>query len=189
MIRRCCNPWRKDFERYGGRGITVCEAWRHSFAAFLADMGPRPSPEYSIERRQNDGPYSPENCYWGTRKEQCRNRRSSTVLTLNGVGRTLAEWVELTGIHHSTISMRIRCGWSVEKALTTPADGSARLHPVVTDPTTQQAILAAYAVGESVSGLARRYGVNHAVLTKFFRRNHVHIRSPLEQRRLQKPNA
>lgn len=74
---RCLNPRSKLFPDYGGRGITVCERWRSSFAAFLSDMGPRTSPEHSIDRKDNSGHYGPGNCRWATYEEQNRNRRRS----------------------------------------------------------------------------------------------------------------
>lgn len=74
MIDRCVNPNNKRYARYGGRGITVCERWRHDFSAFAADIGPRPDKSLSIDRINNDGHYEPGNVRWATRSEQSKNR-------------------------------------------------------------------------------------------------------------------
>jgi hypothetical protein len=78
MIERCENPNVENFHLYGGRGIKVCERWRHSFPNFLADMGERPSPNHSVDRYPNlDGNYEKDNCRWATQRQQTLNRRKS----------------------------------------------------------------------------------------------------------------
>ena len=119
MIARCTNPRHVGYARYGGRGISVCDRWRNSFEAFLADMGDCGS--LQIDRIKNNGNYEPNNCRWVTASENNRNRNSNRVIAYNGVSKTLVEWVEQTKLARDTIAVRIdRLGWSIERALTTP---------------------------------------------------------------------
>lgn len=118
--KRCLSPGCPEYPNYGGRGITMCERWQESFANFLADMGPKPSPEHSIDRRDNNGPYTPENCRWATKKAQSRNTRSNRLVEFRGERLSMAEWAERTGINRGTLDARLRKGWSLEAAFTTP---------------------------------------------------------------------
>ncbi len=125
MRQRCNNPNSPDYPRYGGRGITICERWSASFSNFVADMGPRLSRAFQIERRDNDLGYSPENCRWATRKEQQRNRRNTRFIEFNGERLSVPEWSERTGIERHTLYLRIRRGWTPQQTLTIPADSFA----------------------------------------------------------------
>lgn len=120
MRLRCTNPQHAAWADYGGRGITVCERWLTSPAAFLADMGPKPSPAHELDRIDNDGGYHPGNCRWVLRKQNDRNRRSNRHLEHQGERRTIAEWSERSGVPVDTLSYRLKAGWSVSAALTTP---------------------------------------------------------------------
>ena len=117
MILRCTNPNHESYADYGGRGITICERWRHSFQAFLADMGEKPDRESQIDRIDNAGDYEPGNRRWASPKEQSNNRRSNVLIELHGQTRTLAQWAEATRIGANSIARRLRSGWPVELAL------------------------------------------------------------------------
>jgi hypothetical protein len=107
VIGRCEDERSKSYKNYGARGIRVCDRWRASYEAFLADMGRRPSASHSIERNDNDGPYSPENCRWATKMEQSQNRRGNYTLTLDGETVCLAEACRRLGLQYKTIHNRI----------------------------------------------------------------------------------
>lgn len=107
---RCYNPNVKSFEHYGGRGIIVCAEWRGDFNRFLSDMGSRP-PGMTIERLDNDGPYSAGNCVWATRTEQAANKRGVRRVTFRGVDMTLSAAIRASGMRPRTIYRRIWRGW------------------------------------------------------------------------------
>lgn len=119
MKKRCNQTGRKDSANYIERGITVCERWQ-KFENFFADMGPKPSPKHSLDRQDNDGNYCPENCRWATKKEQCRNTRRNRWLTFEGKTHCLLDWAILKNMPRGALTIRLKRGWSVEKALTYP---------------------------------------------------------------------
>lgn len=120
MIARCSNPKSKGFARYGGAGVTVCDRWATSFAAFIADMGPRPT-GHSIDRIDNAKGYEPSNCRWATTTEQVRNR--ALTFMVDWVGRTLplAAACEEAELPYHSVWQRInRLGWTVSRSLSEP---------------------------------------------------------------------
>ncbi len=119
MRRRCMKPKDKNFHSYGGRGITVCERWQ-KFEHFFTDMGEKPTPKHSIDRIDNEGPYSPDNCRWATQQEQCQNRRGNLYLTYEDRRQTITEWARESGLKIGTLFWRIHRGWSIERSLKTP---------------------------------------------------------------------
>jgi len=118
MHKRCGNPSSPDFPNYGGRGISVCDAWSN-FEAFLLDMQKRPTITHSIERVDGNKDYSPSNCVWATPKQQANNRSNVRFFTLHGRTETLSGWSTITGIKHSTLYYRlVTAKWEVLRALT-----------------------------------------------------------------------
>lgn len=120
MLDRCENPASPSFPNYGGRGIKVCERW-HDLANFISDLPDGFKLGMEIDRIDNDGDYCPENIRWSTRKANTCNRRSTRLITHNGITRTSSEWSLLLGGAHNLVSERIDdFGWSEERAVTTP---------------------------------------------------------------------
>lgn len=125
MIHRCTNPEYPSYPNYGGRGITVCQEWIEDVRRFVADLGHPPGPEYSLERLDNNGPYAPHNCVWATATEQTRNRRTTRLLTHEGVTKTVQEWAKCSGLKYTTLLRRIDdWGWTVDRALQTTVSKS-----------------------------------------------------------------
>ncbi len=117
---RCTNPKNCAYERYGGRGIKICDRWlgKRGFENFLADMGERPSPKHSVDRINNDGDYCPENCRWATFKEQANNKGNNRVITHNGISHTLSEWCEIYHANYKRAATRVRSGYSFDDIFT-----------------------------------------------------------------------
>lgn len=116
MRQRCANPKNKRYADYGGRGITVCERWL-DFSNFKSDMGEPPTPSHTLDRKDNDGNYDPENCHWATRLEQMNNMRRNRTITAFGETKTLTEWGREVRPHKVTISRRLAKGIPPEVAL------------------------------------------------------------------------
>lgn len=128
MINRCRYLHHRPNRRHAGRGIRVCERWlgENGFVNFLADMGPKPSPQHSLDRINNDGNYEPGNCRWATRSQQQRNTSYNRIIVYDGLALCTQEWQERTGIPRARIEQRLRRGWSVARALTEPVTPKPR---------------------------------------------------------------
>lgn len=116
---RCYNVNHNAYNRYGGRGITVCEEWLNDFQTFYDwSMNNGYQDDLSIDRIDNNKGYSPDNCRWVDRKTQQRNRRTAINITIDGETRCLSEWCELLNLKYATVHKRLtKYGWSIEKAL------------------------------------------------------------------------
>ena len=110
MRGRFLNPNIPAYKNYGGRGITISEEWLSSFEIFYKDMGERPSPNHTLERIDNNGPYAKENCSWVPRHEQAHNKRNNAYITYHDETLHLAEWARRTGQSYATIRQRLKNG-------------------------------------------------------------------------------
>lgn len=141
MRNRCLNPNQARFKDYGARGITVCDRWLNGedgaigFECFLKDVGPKPSPDHSLERRDNDLGYDPFNAHWSTRAAQARNTRANRIVDVWGEAVPLIEAIERVAVvSENSVRMRLHRGWDVEDALFVPKSGkpgSVDMEPVI----------------------------------------------------------
>jgi hypothetical protein len=121
MKARCYNPNVKKYERWGGRGIIICDLWLNSFEVFYEwSLKNGYSKGLQIDRINNDGNYEPSNCRWVEHKINARNTRTNVFVQYNGETKTIAEWCEIVGISQKRFYSRRHRGWSVEKTLSTP---------------------------------------------------------------------
>lgn len=127
MKNRCLNPRDDGYEDYGGRGITVAPEWIDSFNQFYADVGPRPSLDYTLGRINNDRGYYPGNVEWQTIGVQRRNTRLTRRLTFNGETLPIVDWAARMGLSRDTLNARLALGWPVELALTAPLNSCRKV--------------------------------------------------------------
>lgn len=118
--QRCYNKNNTYFANYGGRGIGMCQQWRESFETFLSDMG-IPDKRMTLERLDNDGDYTPENCVWASVKTQQNNRRACRYIVFNGCRLTLTQQAAKYGKTAACVTGRLQRGWTVAEALTIPS--------------------------------------------------------------------
>lgn len=121
MMRRCYDERTDRYSQYGGRGITVCDAW-HDIRNFVEDMGPTFAPGLEIDRIDNDLGYYPANCRWLSHVGQARNRRNVYRITINGETKTALEWSRENGVNYGTALSRIKSGWDHQLAVTSRQD-------------------------------------------------------------------
>jgi len=117
---RVSNPNTDGYEHYGGRGIKMCDRWLESYQNFLSDIGRKPTPKHTLERKDVNGDYEPANCIWATMSEQNNNRRDTERITRNGRSMTVTQWCRELDLNPQTVFLRLFYGWDVERALTAP---------------------------------------------------------------------
>jgi len=122
MKERCCNPNRKEYPNYGGRGICICEEWTEAKNFIKWSLNNGYSDELTIDRIDNDGNYCPENCRWVSRKEQMQNRRNNHYISFNGKTLTLTQLAKENGLTYSQLYKRLKLGWTLEKAISEPVN-------------------------------------------------------------------
>lgn len=136
MKKRCYKPYCKAYKHYGARGISVCEEWMNTERVVIAYRNNATkgylafkkwalengyADNLSLDRIDNNKGYSPENCRWATSKEQANNTRHNHLITYNGETKTMQQWCDIYNLKKTTVRNRLKYGWSVEKAITTPA--------------------------------------------------------------------
>lgn len=158
---RCYNKNSLSYKDYGARGIKVCDRWLgpDGFNHFLEDMGPKPV-GYTLDRINNDGDYCPENCRWATPKEQANNRRSNKVIN----GKTLAELGKELGGSRHLVQRRLKCGWSLEDAISRPV-GSQKI-PFTQVKRCNQKDITAFGKTQGINAWARETGINPTTISK-----------------------
>lgn len=165
MKQRCANPKNTSYKNYGSRGIKICDEWagRDGFAAFLCDMGLKPTSSHMLERIDNHKDYGPENCRWATRKEQNRNHRGNRLITYCGHTKPLVQWEEDLGMVTGILSARLCRGWSIERALSEPRN--ARMVHGKVDDAAKNKIRELSLRGIAQQAIAREVGCSQSTVS------------------------
>ena len=121
MMERCFNPNNWKYPKYGGRGITICDEWKEKTKGRIVFYKWAISNGYAegltIDRKDNDGNYTPSNCRWADNYQQANNKSNNFVIEYNGERKTIHEWSKISGVSCGTIRYRITHFWDVEKAI------------------------------------------------------------------------
>lgn len=120
MLARCDNADHPAYGNYGGRGIRVCESWKESFDNFWRDMGATYAPGLTLDRKDNDAGYRPDNCRWTDRHAQAQNRRDAKLVKYNGVLMNVSVAARASGINSTTILYRLANGWPEDRLFSKP---------------------------------------------------------------------
>jgi len=131
--KRCRNPSNSSYHRYGGRGIAICDRWRGSFEAFLADMGPKPDPSLSLDRIDPDGDYEPANCRWAPSDVQARNKTNTRWYEFEGQPALLVDIAAFFGISRDEARNMVARNQLPVRRLKTPPRVRDRLKPLILD--------------------------------------------------------
>lgn len=161
MIQRCTNKKYRQWHNYGGRGIIVCDRWLNSYPDFLADVGRSPSPQHSIDRKENNGNYEPGNVRWATREQQNLNRRDTIFVTWGGETLPLKTFCENNTLKYSIAKYWLSRGASIREVIFRSKKRPSESNII--------AIKEAIAKGHNVCDIARYFGisVNAIWTTKF----------------------
>jgi hypothetical protein len=159
MKARCTNENHHAWKNYGGRGIKVCERWLNSYENFYEDMGPKPSPDHSLDRIDNDADYSPENCRWATRAEQMNNTRRTTVISFRGELVKLSELESIAGVSKGTLIKRYQAGHREESLVNLPEERVL----------SNSALYTYLGETHTLTGWARKYGLEPSTVYARFR--------------------
>lgn len=128
MKQRCTNEKKRDFKYYGGRGVKVCDEWLHSFKAFFAHIGLRPSDKHSLDRIDVNGNYEPGNVRWATHQEQVENTRVIRMVEVNGKTQSISAWEREMGLSKGQVKSRMNAGWAMQEAILTPSVAGQKKH-------------------------------------------------------------